>query len=214
MSEETMKSGVNSPVMSGNFLKSLFDVNEIISFKNMFSTMLSSPIKGSIEFFEHHDSSKSIRFLAYVALIWVIVTASKALFTYPTEFLNSIVLNITCLLTLLTALTVFYKLSNNDSQNKRTPHEFLTISSFNLGIGITLTLLVSYLSLISPFVGLVLITGIFIKFGRQLIKVLEYFWNLSTAKLLLNFAIGIYAGLLSGFIFLGLCSSLFGIQLT
>ena len=211
--EKPLPSDRREPIhFISDFIRSLFNIEEVKSFKRMFFTMMSAPVSGTIQFYENHDYIKAFRFLSYVAILWVIVVVSKGIIASHNSFSSSLVTNLAFFVSIMTALFVMFKVSSNESEKQRTIKEFVAISSFNIGICTALMVLTTYISLISPFIGLLIMLGILIKYSRQTIKVLEYFWQLSTAKIITNFAISAYAGLLAGFIFLGVCASLFGVK--
>jgi hypothetical protein len=195
-----------------HFVDSFLRISEIKSYATMFITILSSPTKNVIAYYEEGDARKAFQFLGYSATLWFLIALSRIWVIREHDLIATIIFTLQFVITLSISIPIFYKLSVRKSPHSRTFHDFLIISSLYVGVNIVLTALITYIQLIEPLVGLLASVLVLIPIAIYTVRVLKYFWGLSTGKILFNAVVSSFAGGAAGILFLVLCANIFNIR--
>lgn len=177
-----------------HFVDSFLKISEARLYTTMFITILASPTKKIIAYYEEGDARKAFQFLGCSATIWFLIALSRIWVIREHDLIATLIFTLQFVITLSISIPIFYRLSVRKSPHSRTFHDFLIISSLYVGVNIVLTALVTYIQLIEPVIGLIATLLVFIPIIIYTVRVLKYFWGLSTGRILLYATISSFSG--------------------
>lgn len=196
-----------------HFVDSILKFNELKNYLIMFVSILASPTRRIIAYYEQGDARQAFQYLGYSATIWFLIGLSKIWVIEEHDLIVTLIFTLQFLITLSVSIPIFYKMSVGKSRYERTMHEFLVISSLYIGTNIVLMAGATYAQIIDPIVGSVVTLAIMVPITIYTIRVLKYFWGLSVGRILLNATVSSFAGGAVGILFQFLTTSIFDVHI-
>lgn len=202
-----------------HFVDSILKVSELKNYLIMFVSILASPTKRIIAYYEQGDARQAFQYLGYSATIWFLIGLSKVWIIKEHDLIVTLIYTLQFLISLSVSIPIFYKMSVGKSRYQRTLHEFLVISSLYVGTNIVviaiativLMAIATYVQVIDFIIGSVVLLAIMVPIAIYTIRVLKYFWGLSIGRIVLNIIVSSFAGGAAGMLFLILTASIFNI---
>lgn len=192
-----------------HFVDSFLKIGEIKSYVIMFFTILSSPTKNIVAYYEEKNAKKAYEFLGYSAAFYFLIALSKIWVIEGHDLIVDMIYTLQFVITLSISIPICYKLSIKKSPYNRTFNDFLIISSLYVGFNIVLISIATYIQLINLLLGTLAILLISIPMIIYTFRVLEYFWGLTKGKMLLYLIVSSFTGGTLGTLFLIICVNIF-----
>ena len=98
------------------------------------------------------------------------------------------------------------------SPRDRTLHQFLVLSSLFIGVNVVLMEIALFVMSLNSDLGVVVMWSFLIPISIYTVRVLKYFWAMSTGRILPNMGVSSFAGGVVGLLFLWGCAAIFDIR--